>query len=322
LAGGGGTRLWPLSTDIRPKQFVDLPGINQSLFLITLKRAMRIVDVSDICVITSDAHRELILESALKEGIDIRSHMVFGESKRLNTLPATMAGLALIKPLIGEKILVLPSDHIIDNEDEFKKSVELLSVHMNSTSIGVFGIKPSSPHTGYGYIKPENEIASNLYSVDSFQEKPSLEKAVQYVKDGYYWNSGMFLFEATHFLSLVEKYQHEIYESFSSFYPEEAYLKLNHGISIDYGIMEHTNDIVLVSMSNGWTDIGSFETLSELVENDDNVSLIESNNVTVINGQRREVVVVGLDDVIVVDHHNGLLITKKGKSQKVNQRKK
>ena len=322
LAGGGGTRLWPLSTEQKPKQFVELPGINQSLFSITLNRALLLSDISDIAVVTSEAHKQLVHEIANRQGLVLRENLVFGESKRLNTLAAIVSGIKILGALPGEKVLVLPSDHLIEDENLFVDTLTRLENSISNEYIGVFGITPSSPHIGYGYIEPGSIHSKQIYNVNAFHEKPNIDLAIRYVNSGYLWNSGMFIFENKFFLSLVKEFQREMFDAFESMHPEEVYLKLQSGPSIDYGILEHTKRILVAPMDPGWVDIGSFETLSEKVINTEEDEFIDSNNVDIIKKTDRKVVVIGIDDLIIVDHPNGLLITKKGQSQKVNQRKK
>jgi mannose-1-phosphate guanylyltransferase / mannose-6-phosphate isomerase len=322
LAGGGGTRLWPLSTEQKPKQFVELPGINQSLFSITLNRALLLAEIEDIAVVTSESHKQLVHEIANQQGLALRENLVFGESKRLNTLAAIISGIKIIGALPGEIVLVLPSDHLIEDEKLFVETVTRLKNAISNEYIGVFGITPSSPHSGYGYIEPGLIHSSHIYSVQAFHEKPNIDMAIKYVEAGYLWNSGMFVFETKFFLSLVKDFQKDMFDAFESTHPEEVYRKLHSGPSIDYGIMEHTKKILVAPMDPGWVDIGSFETLSERLINAEEDELIESNNVDIIKTSNRKVVIIGLDDLIVVDHPNGLLITQKGHSQKVNQRKK
>ena len=158
--------------------------------------------------------------------------------------------------------------------------------------------------------------------MNAFHEKPNIDLAINYVNSGYLWNSGMFIFENKFFLSLVKEFEREMFDAFESMHPEKVYLKLQSGPSIDYGIMENTNRILVATMDPGWVDIGSFETLSEKVIIAEEDEFIDSNNIDIIKTSNRKVVVIGIDDLIVVDHPNGLLITKKGQSQKVNQRKK
>lgn len=320
LAGGGGTRLWPLSTEGIPKQFSFLPNLSRSLFQLTLLRANLITTSSDIYIVTSSKYYDLVLEQSEAISIQLNNKQIFLESSRKNTLPAIVAGLYFSKAASDEKVLVLPSDHIFGDDLAFSKQVRLLS-QKNDLPITLFGVIPTSPHTGYGYI--ESLKGSEVNEVLSFKEKPDLETAKRFVEKGYYWNAGIFMFSNNILKNELKHRQPEIYELFETLDPIEAFNQTVVSTSIDYGLLEKANGLQIQELASEWIDLGSWDAYVDYFDSkSDLISSIDGLNNSVVSFTSQEITVIGLDDIIVVNHPNGILVTKKGQSQKVNQRKK
>jgi mannose-1-phosphate guanylyltransferase/mannose-6-phosphate isomerase len=318
LAGGGGTRLWPLSTEENPKQFIYLPAMTESLFQITLKRALLFCDASDLIVVTSKKYQSLVFEQANKIGIALTDEQVFLESKRLNTLLAIIAGLVYAKTREDEEVLVFPSDHILDNEQSLVDAVDSARPYLNS-NICVFGVIPHYPHTGYGYIQPAEILSSNVNQVKAFKEKPDVETATSYLKQSYLWNAGIFYFNYGNFKSSVSQYQPEMAKHFfSNENTQKAFEEWSEGISIDYGLLEKTTNIIVSKIESGWTDVGSFDSLIEYLEiQQPLLQEIQGKGSVLITDEYINTVVIGLEDLIIVQSKNGNLICKRGKSQLV-----
>jgi mannose-1-phosphate guanylyltransferase / mannose-6-phosphate isomerase len=318
LAGGGGTRLWPLSTEENPKQFIKLPGMTISLFQVTLKRALLFCQLGDLLVVTSKRYVEHVFNQSKEVGITLTSNQVFLESKRLNTLPAILAGLLFAKVSQNENVLVLPSDHILLAEQALVDAVHSASTSIAS-NIVVFGIKPTFPHTGYGYIKPSELILKGLFHVDTFKEKPDVDTAITYVSKGYLWNAGIFYFNAGFLMDVLRQYQPKLIEHFATYHDVyQAFDAWNESLSIDYGLMELISTIVVAEVHTSWTDIGSFDAFIELI-NPTNQSMqqIAGQGSVVISDHSTRVVTIGVDDLIIVSTPSGLLICKKGQSELV-----
>lgn len=323
LAGGSGTRLWPLSRERYPKQFIKLQGKAYSLFQETFMRGMLLSEVDDIYVVTNEKHKYLVMGAVEELGHQYNETNIIVEPEALNTLPAIFAGVQEVVKKGNDNVVVFPSDHVILKSEDFatiiKKSTELTSEH-----IITFGIKPSNANTGYGYISP-GEKKYNGFVVKAFKEKPSLEKAEEYVSQGFYWNAGIFMFNTEVFITEVQRFTPEIYNAFQSTSKiQDAFHKIGKKISIDYGIMEKSDKVAVVPVDIGWNDLGSFDSFSEVYEKDEmqNISaeqniLINSSNNIVQSYDGKIVAAVDVDDLIIIDNRDALLICKKGNSQKV-----
>jgi mannose-1-phosphate guanylyltransferase / mannose-6-phosphate isomerase len=318
LAGGGGTRLWPLSNDENPKQFIPLPGLSTSLFQITLKRALLFCNASDIIVVTSERYKNHVVDQANEIGISFNSSQLFFESKRLNTLPAILAGILFAKVNATEEVLVLPSDHILENEHSLVEAVQKASTSIQQ-NIAVFGIKPTSPHTGYGYIKPNQRIDIGLFQVESFKEKPDLATATSYLSKGYLWNAGIFYFKNQFFIDALTMHQPALIKHFFNQQDvNTAFDSWDQSLSMDCGLMELISTIVVSEVHTSWTDIGSFDALIEFVQpTNQSIQQIEGSGSIVITNDDIKTVFIGVEDLILVVTKNGRLVCKKGQSQLV-----
>lgn len=326
LAGGKGTRLWPLSRENFPKQFIDFFG-EGSLYEQTLLRALQLTRPEDIFIIASKDYEDILkgYTTAINEKI---AHNIIIEPEGRNTLPATLLGCFRLKE--NDTFLVMPSDHFIADKDSFADAVSLAYKIAKDGNFVTFGVKPYKPETGYGYIAIEDiKTKEKFFKVNRFVEKPDLEKAKKYLKNGnYYWNSGIFLFHCKSFLNAAKSFEPEIYKFFvkgeKSFLA--AYSKMK-SQSLDYGIMEPVakNKVFMVPATFKWSDLGSFEAIYEALEKDasgiaktgkgEGLFLESQNNL--IFSDDKLVVTVGLEDIVFVDSEDAVLIMKKGLGEKL-----
>jgi mannose-1-phosphate guanylyltransferase/mannose-6-phosphate isomerase len=323
LAGGSGTRLWPLSRESYPKQFIKLQEDSLSLFQETFKRSLLLADIDDIYVVTNEKYKFLVMGSIEELGYKHNESNILLEPEAKNTLPAIYAGVHQIAKKGNDSVVVFPSDHMIIKNQEFVDIIKN-SNELTRDSIITFGIKPDGPNTGYGYIAPGNNKL-NGYEVKEFKEKPEYEVAVTYVDEGYYWNSGIFMFNTEVFISEVRLYAEDIYNAFetsSNIY--EAFSKVDEKISIDYGIMEKSQNVAVVPADIGWNDLGSFDAFYEVFDKDENNNIVSPENIVIdsynnfiYSEKRKLVTTVDVNDLIIVDNRDALLICKRDKSQKV-----
>jgi mannose-1-phosphate guanylyltransferase/mannose-6-phosphate isomerase len=324
LAGGSGTRLWPLSKDEYPKQFIKLQDMERTLFQETFLRCLLLADIDDIYVITNEKLLYLVIQDIEKLNFKINFNNILLEPEAKNTLPAIYAGVYEIAKRNHDTIVVFPSDHMIMNNKEFieiiKKSEEL-----THEALITFGVKPNEANTGYGYISPGLSIGDG-FIVDEFKEKPTYLVAVDYINKGYFWNAGIFMFSSLIFTDEVKKYTPEIHYAFeSSNNLNEAFSKIKEKISIDYGIMEKSNKVVMIPVDVGWNDVGSFDSFFELFHTDENGNIfnkktsivIDSTNCLIRTNPGKMVATIDVDNLIIIDNDDALLICKKNQSQKV-----
>lgn len=323
LAGGSGTRLWPLSRDRYPKQFIKLDKNGLSLFQQTFQRSLLLADVKDIFVVTHIKYKFLVMGEVEELGHNYDESNILVEPEAKNTLPAIYAGVHEISKRGHDIIVVFPSDHMIQNNQEFIGIIQE-SVALTQDSIITFGIEPKGPNTGYGYIAPGKKKL-NGHVVEEFKEKPSHDIAVSYIHKGYVWNSGIFMFNSIFFQHEVKEYALNIYKAFDSTITiEDAFRKIDQKISIDYGLLEKSKNVVVVPVNIGWSDLGSFDAFYEVFEKDFNNNIIDSDNIVidssnnyVFSEKDKLVTTVGVNDLIIVDNRDALLICKKDQSQRV-----
>lgn len=331
LAGGKGTRLYPLSRIKNPKQFLKVIN-NKSFLRNTVDRIKPIVNSDNIYVVTNEDYLDKIYE----ELPEIKKENIFAEP--LNKETATCIGLSAIKLLKRDNdavMLVLPSDHYIENQkffiDSLKQAVELVQ---RRRGLATIGIPPTRPETGYGYIEMGEKVqGTDFYKVERFMEKPNLEVAKDLIMKGtYLWNSGIFVWRADVFLREMEKYLPKMYKSMMNMYEmlgtdkEESVIRneyeLIDGISVDFGIMQKTRKAYVIKSNFFWDDIGSFTSLSRFLkkEEDNSISgntyLKDSENCTVF-GNKRLIIGFGIKDLVVVDSGDVILIMNKEKDQEM-----
>ena len=323
LCGGSGTRLWPISRTLMPKQFVKLFD-NKSLFQLTVQRNSKVCSSQ---FIVSNTEQYFLALDQLDE-LDEKNNQYLLEPVGRNTAPAIALSCMQLDP--NEIVLVTPSDHLIKNETEYNKVISQAKELAKENCLVTFGIKPTFPETGFGYIESDGS------TVKAFHEKPDVDTATSYVEAGnFYWNSGMFCFKAGVFLEELKKYSPSIYESSKTAFDnanKESIIRINHDDmmninedSIDYAVMEKSSKVKVIPADINWSDVGSFDALYEELPKDENQNTVNENHVSIdsknnlIYGNERKIATVDVEDLIVVDTGDALLISKKGSSQKVKK---
>ena len=340
LCGGNGTRLWPLSRTLMPKQFVKLFE-GESLFQKTVERNQQacasqfIVSNTEQYFLAVDQIEELITDQSLSRST-ITQYLL--EPVGRNTAPAIALACFALDP--EEIMLVTPSDHLIKNEKAYLEAVEKAKSLAEENYLVTFGITPQYPETGFGYIEAIDSVDSDSgMDVVSFKEKPNLATAEQYLKNNaqsqslslitkFYWNSGMFCFKAGIFLEELEKYAPDIYkaskEAFESRKIQHSTLRIQHSHmeaipseSIDYTVMEKSDKVKVIPSDIDWSDLGSFESLDEEIDSSESVINIDSSNNLILSSKK--VAAIDINDLIIIDTADALLVSKKGSSQKVKE---
>ena len=332
LSGGSGTRLWPLSRKLHPKQFIELMG-KTTLFQEAILRLPE--SIENPLIICNEEHRFLAAEQLRK--INKEPKNIILEPVGRNTAPAiALAALKSIKESEDAILLVLSADHLIQDMDKFHQAIALATKQAEQNKLVTFGIAPNKIETGYGYIKANISKNKNYYDIDEFVEKPDYKTAKKYVDSGgYFWNSGMFMFKASVYLSELEKYEPEILSACQKSCQTEFYdldfIRLNEqeflkcpSQSIDYAVMEKTKNASMVILDANWSDVGSWTALwdSQVKDNDDNlvvgdVILDKVSDTYVHSTSNRLVSVIGLSNLIVVDTQDAVLVTNKEHAQDV-----
>ncbi len=331
LAGGSGTRLWPLSRQQLPKQFLHLDG-DASLLDATIARLAPMIQEKDVWVVTNEAHATGEAYNALS-----RLHKILEPVGR-NTAPAIALTAALMMDLeaCDPVLVVLPADHLIRDVDAFHQSLKIAIGAAQAGQLVTFGITPTHADTGFGYIQAE-KMANAAHQVIRFTEKPALDVAQQFVDRGdYFWNSGMFVWQASTILAEVETHLPEVHRVLQSmrgrWQAGEPWQEVvRHGfeampsISIDYGVMEQSDKVVLVPCDMGWSDIGSWDAVLEISEKDVAGNAFSGDVIdfdcrgSLIRSESRLVAAIGLEDVIVVETPDAVLLCKKGESQRIRE---
>jgi len=340
LSGGSGTRLWPLSRKLHPKQFINLVN-DTTLFQDTILRLPE--DVADPLIICNEDHRFLAAEQLRQ--IHKNSNGIILEPIGKNTAPAiALAALKFVNNGEDPLLLVLSADHLIQDTDVFHQSIKIAEKLAEKDKLVTFGIVPNKAETGYGYIQADINNTSDSYNIQSFTEKPNQEDAQKYLDSGnYLWNSGMFMFKASIYLQELEKFEPEILtsckKSCQTEYKDKDFIRLNNDEfrqcpeqSIDYGVMEHTEGAMVVPLDANWSDIGSWDALWDAKNKDSNGNVSEGDVIlngvknTYIYSSNRLVSAIGVSDLVIVDTQDALLIADKNHSQNikniVNQLKK
>ena len=333
LSGGSGTRLWPLSRRHYPKQFLPLVS-NHTMIQETLLRLTGISGLKAPIAVCNEDHRFMMAEQ-LRE-IDVTPAAIILEPLGRNTAPA-VALAALTATSEDDVLLILPADHVIENVQAFQDAVGQAKLLAEQGYLVTFGIVPTEPETGYGYIKRSTEAVDAAYKVASFVEKPNLETAKAYLESGdYYWNSGMFAFKASSFLSELEKYNPDMLEkcqqALKAAKVDMDFVRLDKEIfatcpsdSIDYAVMEKTAKAVVIPMDAAWNDVGSWSALWDVTDKDALGNAIMGDVLTVdtsnsfIHAHSKLVSVVGLDNVIVVETADAVMIAAKDRVQDVKE---
>ncbi|EHQ34714.1 mannose-1-phosphate guanylyltransferase/mannose-6-phosphate isomerase [Methanoplanus limicola] len=304
LAGGVGTRLWPLSREKYPKQFLKMNG--HSLFQETYLRSLKLSSPDEIVVVTGEPYEYHVINQIKELGYSIPREHVLKEPVGKNTLPAVMWGMKVLYDESGDcTAAVFPSDHMLDAA---ASDVISSSEGLAEDCLVVFGIKPDSPQTGYGYVKAGVPV-KNGYFVDEFKEKPDAETAQKYLDEGYLWNSGMFLLSTKVFFGEVMKFRKDIYDEFFS--GSLNYHNID-GISMDYGILEKSDKVAVVPLNLSWNDLGSFRSMYAVGDKDESGNcgdalFVRSQNNFVSSGGRK-IALLGVENIAVIDSGDAVLV--------------
>ncbi len=340
MAGGVGSRFWPMSTEERPKQFIDVLGTGKTLLQLTVERFGQLVPAENVWVVTNAKYADIVASQLP----DMPRQNILCEPCRRNTAPCIAYVSWRIKSRDPKaNIVVTPSDHIVTNVQEFQRVVaECMDFTQDSDAIVTLGMKPTRPETGYGYIQADLSAPSlrnkQIFRVDSFREKPDLQTAEQYIrKSNYYWNAGIFIWNVSTIVNAFRVYQPRMAKTFEDMLPvygtdseqdvvNEHFPKCEN-ISVDYAIMEKAEEIFVCPADFGWSDLGTWGSLLTQSHRDlygnaaigPDISLFESHNCIVHTTQERKVVVQGLDGYIVAENDNTLLICKLSEEQRIKQ---
>lgn len=338
MAGGVGSRFWPMSTVDKPKQFIDVLGVGRTLLQLTFDRFEGICDPNNVWVVTNKKYASLVHEQLP----EIPEGNILQEPCRRNTAPC----IAYISWRIKEKdpkanIVISPSDHIVTNATEFRRViVSALKFTGETDSIVTLGMKPTRPETGYGYIQADLRTSSarnkEIYRVDQFKEKPDVATATQYLQENnYFWNAGIFIMSAATIVNAFRVYQPglaKIFESMRSIYgtdKEQQEIDLRYpeceNISVDYAIMEKAEEIFVFPADFGWSDLGTWGSLMAQSHKDlygnaligQGIEMIESKNNIVHTMGEKKVVIQGLEGFIVAEEGGTLLICKLSEEQRI-----
>ena len=323
MAGGIGERLWPLSREDKPKQFLNIIE-NKSLIEQTIDRSLKITNEEHIFIITGKRYEK----SFAKYIPNFKKENIIYEPTGRDTTAAIALGILSIKEKIGDCVVViLPADPVIKNEDRFIKNIkDAITVTRDTKNIVIVGITPNRPETGYGYIKLKDNIKDDKYNVEQFLEKPNLEKAIKFLEDGnYLWNSGMFIWDAENIINSIKTFMPDTYskvlETIDALKNNkdndeivELFKKIEK-ISFDSSVMEKLENIICIKSNFLWDDLGAFSALGRIHDKDDNNNVIvgnvyakEANNNIIINDENNTFIAIdGVSDLTVV-HSNGVIL--------------
>lgn len=335
LAGGTGSRLWPLSRSLSPKQFMKVEGDN-SMLQATLKR-LDGLSCDAPMIITNEEHRFIVAEQVRLTGQ--KTSAIILEPIGRNTAPAiALAALETIRRQNDALLLILAADHVIGDIPAFHDAVNRAAVIAEEGRLVTFGIVPTKPETGYGYIRSGEPTNEHAFEITEFIEKPDLQTAEKYLKDGgYFWNSGMFMFTAKRYLEELEKYRPDILDACRKAMAETSadmseFLRIDTKAfsacpseSIDYAVMEKTDSGCVVPLDAAWNDIGNWTALWDIADKDNNSNVLqgdiltEETNNCYIRSEDKLVATIGLDNIVVVNTKDAVLVAPKDKVQQVKQ---
>ena len=333
LCGGSGTRLWPLSRKQHPKQYLPLISDN-TMLQETILRLRGLDNLTDPIIVCNAEHRFLAAEQC--QQIDITSPTILLEPVGRNTAPAiAAAALQSLKKTDNASLLILSADHDIQDVEAFHRAIIIASQQAQGGKLTTFGVVPTGANTRYGYIKASQEAIDGAYKVEAFVEKPDLKKAERYFEKGnYLWNSGMFMFKAETFISELTTHSPEIITSVNNAINNAKYdldfirlskqaFELSPSDSIDYALMEKSNNVVVVPLDARWSDIGAWQALYDIGKKDVNGNVFKGDVIakdttnTYINANHHMVATIGVDNLIVVDTHDATFIATQDKAQEV-----
>lgn len=340
MAGGVGSRFWPMSTAESPKQFIDVLGVGRTLLQLTLDRFTGVCNPENVWIVTNKQYFDIVHEQLP----EVPAGNILLEPCRRNTAPC----IAYVSWRIKAKdpkanIVVTPSDHIVANPEEFRRVIkQCLKFTADSDAIVTLGMKPTRPETGYGYIQADLSMSSPLnkeiFRVDSFREKPDLKTAQEYIsQNNYFWNAGIFIWSVSTIVNAFRVYQPSINYIFEQMLPimgtpeEQKVIDTHYGdcenISVDYAIMEKAEEIFVCPADFGWSDLGTWGSLLMQSKRDlygnacigPDIDVFESHGCIIHTTGMRKVVVQGLEDCIVAEKNGTLLICKLSEEQRIKQ---
>lgn len=330
MAGGGGTRFWPLSRKSRPKQLLNITG-SDIMLNETIKRLDPLVERENVYIVTNEEQQE-ILKELIVSGIPFKN--ILAEPAARNTAPCVLYAASVLQKEHGDGVMcVFPADHHIGNPSEYQRVIaKAADIAENSDHIITIGIRPTFPSTGYGYISRGEMWQEEVWQVGQFVEKPCLEKAEEYVKSGKFsWNSGVFVFRISTILKAFERYLPEMAAQMEELAQawqtdqwekmlKDIYPKLQ-SISIDYGIMEQADNVLVMEGDYGWSDVGSFDALDTVYTPDEqnNISigetlLIDSGG-CIVRSEEKLIALIGVKDLVVVEAEDAILVCPKSQAQ-------
>lgn len=338
LAGGAGSRFWPISSEELPKQFLDILGCGRTLIQLTLERFNGLIPKENVWVVTAEKYREIVMEQLP----EIPSGNILCEPCRRNTAPCICYVSWKIKKLNTKaNIVVSPSDHLVVDIQAFQSAIDdSLSFAAETDAVVTLGLKPTRPETGYGYIKADLTYSSsrkhNIFRVDEFKEKPMLEVAKEYIQSpNYLWNSGIFIWNVNTIINAFRVYEPEVSSIFEGLMPyygtdkeqnkiDESYPQCKN-ISVDYAILEKAEEIFVFPASFSWSDLGTWNSLREQSDMDkygnvcigDNIKLYDTYNTIVHTCNKKEVIVEGLDGYVVAEKEGKLLVCRLSEEQRI-----
>lgn len=338
LAGGAGSRFWPISSEELPKQFLDILGCGRTLIQLTLERFNGLIPKENVWVVTAEKYREIVMEQLP----EIPSGNILCEPCRRNTAPCICYVSWKVKKLNTKaNIVVSPSDHLVVDIQAFQSAIDdSLSFAAETDAVVTLGLKPTRPETGYGYIKADLTYSSsrkhNIFRVDEFKEKPTLEVAKEYIQSpNYLWNSGIFIWNVNTIINAFRVYEPEVSSIFEGLMPyygtdkeqnkiDESYPQCKN-ISVDYAILEKAEEIFVFPASFSWSDLGTWNSLREQSDMDkygnvcigDNIKLYDTYNTIVHTCNKKEVIVEGLDGYVVAEKEGKLLVCRLSEEQRI-----
>ena len=337
MAGGIGSRFWPMSRTNFPKQFLDILNTGRTLIQSTFDRFALFIPKENIYVVTSEQYRDIVAQQLT----DIPAENILCEPSRKNTAPCIAYISYKLRQINPQANLICaPADHIILEPENFKRICEeALNFTANIKGLVTLGIKPTHPNTGYGYIQYDQQaVSENVYKVKTFTEKPDKELAKTFIASGdFLWNAGIFVWQVKNIVHAFEKFlpeMHEVFDAESAHFnngTEKAAIERIYpqctNISIDYGVMEKADNVYIIPSSFGWSDLGTWASAYDNLEKDYLENAVAGNNVIVIDATKNMVhadnkkllLLQGLDDFIVVDTPDVLLICKKDKEQEIKE---
>lgn len=336
MAGGIGSRFWPVSTEEFPKQFHDLLGTGQTLLQKTFSRINKIIPTENILILTNSRYKSLVLEQLPQ----LSENQLVLEPAMRNTAPCILlSALKIQKQNPDALMLIAPSDHWIEDESAFRKNIETAFENcQNNDALMTLGIQPTFPNTGYGYIEYDKNTLSEIKKVNQFREKPDYETAKTFLSQGnFLWNAGIFCWSVKSITSAFKSYLPTMYQLFEKGIPlfntpeEESFIENNYAtaenISIDYGILEKSPQVYTLPATFDWNDLGTWGSLHEKLSKDENNNvvvraqtlLIDSHNNIIQTEQGKEVIISNLTNYIIVDKGKTLIIVPKDKEQEIKQ---